>query len=450
MKTKLTGKTSPSIPEAEVAVLGALLIETSAFDHVQFLKPEMFYNTAHQAIFEAIATLNKNSKPVDIITVVEQLRATGKLEETGGPFFITQLTAGVASSAHIEEHALFIKQKYMQRKTIELSQTIQSQAYDDTEDIGDVLFNAGKGIEKLQEDLVGCRDIKSFSDISQAAYQDIHRRMSLYATGMQTGITTGLEDLNRITSGWQGSDLIIIAARPALGKTALALHFAKAAAQAGTQVALFSLEMSDISLYNRFLLSECNVTPENLKAGNLNGDDLLEIDKAVAKLCRLPLWIDDNVSATMPYIRSKCRLLHKKNRCNMVIIDYLQLVTGEKGRNTNREQEISAMSREAKLMAKELNVPVLLLSQLNREVEKRANKRPILADIRESGAIEQDADMVIFIHRPECYGIEINDTRTNTPVTNAGELIIAKYRNGAACSVKFRHNGALTKIYDYY
>jgi len=437
----------PNIPEIEEAVLGALLIETSAFDKVSFLQPDMFYKMSHQDIYEAIVFLNKNNKPVDILTVTEKLRSLAKLEEVGGPFYVTQLSSRVASSAHIEYHAMLIKQKYMQRKAIELSHIIQKQAYDETEDIGDVLFNAGKELERLQEDFIGGNGIRQFTEILQDTYKDIQRRVSLYAAGGQTGVTTGLADLNRITSGWQGSELIVIAARPAMGKTAMALHFAKSAASSGVPVALFSLEMSDISLSNRLLLSECDIIPENLKSGKLDDNDFQKIDQSVNNLYRLPLWVDDNASISMSYIRSKCRLLHKKKRCGMVIIDYLQLATGDRTRNSNREQEISSMSREAKLIAKELNVPVLLLSQLNREVDKRTDKQPQLSDLRESGAIEQDADMVIFINRPEKYGKTITDNAGN-PVKNVGELIIAKYRNGAVGTVKFKHNDSLTRIYD--
>lgn len=438
----------PNIPKAEEAVIGALLIEKEAFDRVSFLLAEMFYRFEHQIIYEAILSLNKADRPVDIITVTEELRMVGKLDEVGGPYYIAKLSSTVASSAHIEEHAMLIKQKYIQRRIIELSHAIQTQAYDDTQDVGDTLFNAGKQIESLQEDMVGTKDIKSFSDVTQEAYVDIERRISLYASGAQTGITTGLADLNRITSGWQNTDLVIIAARPAMGKTAIALHFAKAAAKSGLPVVLFSLEMSSVSMYNRLLLSECDISPENLKSGKLDADDLHKIDQAASRLIDLPISLDDNAVLTMSKIRSKCRLLHKKKKCDMVVIDYLQLITGNRANNNIREQEISEMSREAKLMAKELNIPVLLLSQLNREVEKRPDKRPQLSDLRESGAIEQDADMVMFIHRPEYYGMSIKDKAGN-PITNAGELIIAKYRSGAVGSVRFKHNDSLTRIYDY-
>lgn len=443
------GRLQPQAKEFEEAVLGALMVEKSAFDNVSFLQSKMFYERSHELIFEAIAFLSKQGKPVDILTVTEQLRNTGNLDDVGGAFYITQLSGKVASSVHIEYHAKIIKQKYIQREAIRIASEIQMMAYDDTQDIEDVLFKSGNDIQSLQEDLVGQGDIKSFSEISTLAMEDIERKMVLYSADRQTGVPTGLCDLNRITSGWQNSELVIIAARPAMGKTALSLHFAKAAASSGIPVAFFSLEMSDISLYNRLLLSECDVNPEHLKSGNISPDDLSKIDNAAARLYNLPLYVDDNANASIAFIHSRCRLLKKQKKCGMVVIDYLQLTAESKSTNRTREQEVTQMSREAKLMAKELDIPVLLLSQLSRKVEDRQDKRPMLNDLRESGSIEQDADMVLFIYRPEYYGITPKNKDTGRPEPNTGMLIIAKNRNGKTCDVKFTHNNSLTKIYDY-
>lgn len=441
------GNLTPHAIEAEKAVIGAVINFREAFDSVSFLTPEMFYLPQHQALFEAVISINKRNAPIDIITVSQEIANIGKADEVP-LWFITTLTQYVVSHSHVTEHALIVKQKHLQRQTMKLAMNLQSQAVDDTNDIGDVLFNAGKNMEALLEILVGQNDISSYEDISTLFYQEMQIRLNRYNINKQTGVTTGLVDLNRITSGWQGSELIILAARPAMGKTSMALHFAKSAALSGIPVLIFSLEMSKVSIYNRSVLAQCDkISAANLKSGNLL-NDLTNIDKAVGQLAKLPIYVDDNANVNMAYIRSVSRLMHKKKKCGLIIIDYLQLITTEKAKYGNREQEISAMSREAKLIAKELDVPVILLSQLNRDVEKRQDKQPILSDLRESGAIEQDADMVLFIHRPAYYGKTVTDNQGNE-VENAGELIIAKYRNGAIGKVKFKHNDTLTKVYDY-
>lgn len=443
------GMIPPAAVEVEQAVIGAIInYGASAYDSVSFLRPEMFYNGSYSILFGLVEEMYSKSQKIDLLTLNQSVVASGKLEEIGGSYFIAQTCSAVISSANIVEHALIVKQKYAARKTIELCQKTMKEAYDQFSDVGDVMFDLSKEIESLQEDMTGKDDIKTLADITLPAMQEIDRRVALHAAGGQTGINTGLADLNRITSGWQKSDLIIIAARPAMGKTACALHFAKSAAKSGTPVVFFSLEMSNISLYNRLLLCESNVDPDNLKIGRLNGDDMKEIDKAARSLYELPICVDDNASVSMSYIRSKCRMLHKKNKCGMVIIDYLQLASEKGSKNRTREQEVTQMSREAKIIAKELEVPVLLLSQLNRAIETRADKKPMLSDLRESGSIEQDADMVVFVHRPGYYGEEVKDKQGNI-IQNYGELIIAKYRNGATGKVKFTHNHSLSRIYDF-
>jgi len=441
------GKMMPQAPDAEKAVIGALITFTEAFDKVSFLTTAMFYNPRYQILFEAILSLKKKDAPVDIITVSQELATMGKADEV--PLFVlTEVTMYIQSLAHINTHALIILDKYLQRQILQFSLELQSQATDDTNDVGDVLFNAGKKIEKLQEILIGQKEASTYQDISRLFYEDIQVRMNKFLSGTQTGVTTGLTDLDRITSGWQPSELVILAARPSMGKTAMALHFAHSASRAGVPVVIFSLEMSKVNIYNRSVLSACNnLDPRKLKTGNLM-NDLPSIDKSVGQLCKLPIYVDDNSDINMSYIRSASRLLHKKRQCGMVIIDYLQLIAPEKEKYGNREQEVSAMSRASKLLAKELNIPVILLSQLNREVERRQEKRPQLSDLRESGAIEQDADMVIFIHRPEYYKEVIHDSN-GKPIENAGELIIAKNRNGATGNVRFKHNTTLSRIFDY-
>ena len=444
-------KVQPSAPEAEQAVNGSLLSfgGEKVFDAISSdLNKDMFHDIRHATLYEAIQSLITSNKPCDIVSVMNEIRSMGKIEEVP-PHFIAETSNHGYDSFHAVEHALMIKQKYLQRKAIELSHVLLQQAYDDTEDIGDVLFNAGKSLEQMQQDLIGKNDAQSFKDIAKAALKNIEHKMGLYASGQQTGITTGLQDLNSVTSGWHGGELIVLAARPAMGKTGVSLHFAKSAAKQGIPVVIFSLEMDSISLFERFIASESNVHPSKLKSGNINHEELQAIDRSTGGiLYNLPITINDNAAISMSYIRSICRLHYRQGKCGLVIIDYLQLITESSNGNRNREQEISRMSREAKIIAKELSVPVILLSQLNREVDKRPDKKPILADLRESGAIEQDADMVMFVHRPEYYGIGIKDS-SGHEICNYGELIIAKHRNGSVGTVKFKHNGSLTKIFDY-
>ncbi|NDV58071.1 replicative DNA helicase [Bacteroides sp. 519] len=445
--TPLFGSVTPQALDAERAVIGAIIGFGSAIDEVLFLTPNMFYDSRHRVLFEAIMALKQKNAAIDLITVSQEILVMGQGEQVM-PWFIAELTGSVTSHAHIVDHALIVKQKYLQRQVVEFSLQVQSKAGTESEDIADVLTGAGKEIEHLQEVLVGQEEEASYREISAEFYEDINIRMNRFNNKLQTGITTGLTELNQITSGWQGSELVILAARPAMGKTAVALHLAQSAAHAGTSVLIFSLEMSRVSLYKRSILSESDdINPGKLKSGDLL-NELKDIDKSVAKLSKLPIYVDDNANINMAYIRSKSRLLNKRNKCDMVIIDYLQLITAEKGKYGNREQEIASMSREAKLIAKELDIPVILLSQLNRDVERRQDKRPMLSDLRESGAIEQDADMVVFIHRPGYYGKATKDKNGNE-VKNAGELIIAKYRNGPIGRVKFRHNDTLTKIEDF-
>jgi replicative DNA helicase len=380
-------------------------------------------------------------KPIDLLTVIEKLRHLDTLESAGGVSFVAQLSQKIISSAHLEYHCRIIKQQYLRRKFIENCQIDCKMAFDDTEDIDDIFYKHGKDLEILQEIGVGNQNIKPLCEILIESVSEMYLRKEKAEKGIQPGITTGLADLNRLTGGWQKSDLVILAARPAMGKTAMALHFAKRAAKTGTAVAMFSLEMSDVSLGNRFLLSETDVNPNDFKLGKISQEDSAKIEKAVGKMYQYPIYIDSNASVTMSYIHSRCRLLKKRGKCEMIIIDYLQLAVEKGDKNRNRENEVSKMSREAKLIAKELDVPVILLSQLNRDVDKRSNKVPVLADLRESGAIEQDADMVIFIHRPEYYD--------KNSKNGYGELIIAKYRNGYTGKVLFKYNESMTKIYDY-
>lgn len=433
--------------ELEEAILGALMIEKRAYEQLDsILKPNDFYVESHRNIFKAINSLNESSKPIDMLTVVEELKKTGLLESSGGAVYIAQLTEKVASAAHLEFHAQIIKQKAIERETIDEARKIINRVHEN-EDIGDVLFESGKHLESLQESLIGKTSGDHISVSLKKALNEMYARIEMARNNIRSGINTGFSDLNRMTNGWQKSDLIILAARPAMGKTAVALHHAKSAAIQGIPVAIFSMEMSDVSLANRLILSEANVDPERFKSGYLTNEEIKSIEQATGYIWKLPIYVDDNPCASMPYIRAKCRILSKQGKCGMIIGDYLQLTESD-GDSGNREQEVAKMSRTAKKIAKELEVPFLLLSQLNRGNETRQDKKPLLSDLRESGAIEQDADMVIFIHRPEYYGIEVTD-KQGCKESNYGELIVAKHRNGATGLVKFKHNVGMTKFYDY-
>ncbi|WP_062184312.1 replicative DNA helicase [Dysgonomonas macrotermitis] len=441
------GFVPPQALELEEAVLGAILIEKEAFSLVEeILLPDDFYTDQHQIIFNSIRRLNKESKPIDMMTVVESLRNDNKLEEIGGPVAIAQLTERVASAAHIAFHANIIKQKSIERKAILIGREITQQIMLNS-DISDVLFGFGKKIEELQEALIGRANGDHVSVPIKKALEEMHNRIKLARQGIRSGVNTGFADLNKYTNGWQPGDLIIEAARPAMGKTAVALQHAKSAALQGIPVAFFSLEMSDVSLANRLILSEANVDPEKFKSGYLSNEEIDLIEKSAGTLWKLPIYVDDNPCASMGYIRAKCRLLKKKGQLGLIVGDYLQLAENDE-ESGSREQEVAKMSRTAKKIAKELEVPFILLSQLNRGNESRSDKKPLLSDLRESGAIEQDADMVIFIHRPEYYGIEVTD-KNGVKESNYGELIIAKHRNGATGTVKFKHNIGMTKFFDY-
>lgn len=433
--------------DIEQAVLGAILLEKDAFSIVsEMLDSSDFYSESNQVIYETIKELDKDRKPIDMLTIVDALNSKGKLDSIGGAIYIANLTDSIASSVHLNYHAGILKEKAVERKSIEsLHKAIKSIQLG--ESIGDVLFSIGKNIEAHQEALIGKQSTLHISSSLRESVSNMYDRIKLYEDGKQSGVSTGLKTLNNKINGWQKSELIVIAGRPAMGKTAFLLHFTKVAALDNIAVALFSLEMSNVSLSNRLVLSECDVDVDRFKSGELTTSETNDIEQAAGKLWKLPIYVDDNPSVTMDYIRSKSRVLHRQGKCDMVLIDYLQLAT-ESNKGLNREQAISQMSRTAKIIAKELNIPVILLSQLNRSVESREDKKPLLSDLRESGAIEQDADKVIFIYRPGYYGKKV-DGDDGKPISNYGQLIIAKNRNGAVGIVGFTHNDSLTKIYDY-
>lgn len=433
----------PHCIDAELSVIGSLLLESSAIDRVSniLLSGSFFYDERHRIIYDVIQSIDNEGRKPDIIIISEEIGKLGNIDIVGLDY-ITDLYSSAISSVNVEEHASMIRDCYLRRQMIESGLRTISQAYDDTQESFSILSNTDTDIQNIMAEAIGRDQTEDLQIILGKALDSLYERIEKRKNNQMSGIPTGLKELDKYTNGWQDSDLVILAARPAMGKTAFALHTAKAAAINGKYVVLFNLEMNQVQLVNRMILSETSVHPNRFNAGNLINDEIVNIEKAINSLYNLNISIDGNTDVTMSYIRNKCRLLKKKGQCAMIIIDYLQLVSSSSDKNRTREQEVSQISREAKLMAKELNVPVLLLSQLNRDVDKRQSKKPLLSDLRESGSIEQDADIVIFIHRPGYYD------RANEELKGYGELIISKYRNGNPGEIPFRYNDSLTQIFD--
>jgi replicative DNA helicase len=441
------GKLPPQAIELEEAVLGALMLEKNALNAViDILKPESFYKEAHQKIFAAIINLFQKTQPVDILTVTNELKKTGELDIVGGPYFITQLTNRIASAANVEYHARIVSQKHIQRELIRISADTIKDAYEDSTDVFDLLDKAESNLFAVAESNIRKNYDSMSSLIGQAIKQiEIARTQKDGISGVQSGFT----ELDRTTSGWQKSDLIILAARPGMGKTAFVLSLARnTAVDFQKPVAVFSLEMSSIQLVNRLIAGETELSAEKLKKGNLQDHEWQQLNTQITKLAEAPIFIDDTPALSIFELRAKCRRLKSQHDIQLIIIDYLQLMTAGGEGKGNREQEISNISRSLKSIAKELDVPIIALSQLSRAVETRGgDKRPQLSDLRESGAIEQDADMVMFIYRPEYYGIT-EDKENGSSLTGIAELIIAKHRNGALKDVRLRFISHLAKFVD--
>ncbi|MBL7472505.1 replicative DNA helicase [Robertkochia sediminum] len=440
------GKVPPQALDLEEAVLGAMMIDKKGIDEViDMLNPSVFYKESHQHIFESIVQLFESSEPIDLLTVSTKLKQNGKLERVGGDFYLIQLTKKVSSSAHIEYHARIILQKYIQRSLIKISNEIIEDAYDETTDVFDLLDEAeGKFYEVTQG------NIKKSAETAQSLVMQAKKKIEEISNkeGL-SGIPTGFDKLDKLTSGWQPSDLIIVAARPGMGKTALTLSMARnIAVDANMPVAFFSLEMSSVQLITRLISSETGLSSEKLRTGKLEKHEWEQLNVKVKNLESAPLFIDDTPSLSIFDLRAKARRLASQHGIRMIMIDYLQLMTaGGSQKGGNREQEISMISRNLKALAKELNVPVIALSQLSRAVETRGgSKRPLLSDLRESGAIEQDADIVSFIYRPEYYKIEEWDDEERSPTAGQGEFIVAKHRNGGLENIRLKFLGHLGKF----
>ncbi|WP_452222447.1 replicative DNA helicase [Lacinutrix salivirga] len=439
------GKIPPQALDLEEVVLGAMMIDKKGVDEViDILSADAFYKEAHQHIFEAIFQLFENSEPIDLLTVSTQLKKNQKLDVSGGDFYLISLTQKVSSSAHIEFHARIILQKFIQRSLIKISSEIIEDSYDETQDVFDLL---DKAESKLYEVTQG--NIKKSSETAQELVIQAKKKIEEISNkeGL-SGIATGFNKLDKLTSGWQPSDLIIVAARPGMGKTALTLSMARnIAVDQNIPVAFFSLEMASVQLITRLISSETGLSSEKLRTGKLEKHEWEQLNVKVKGLEKAPLFIDDTPSLSIFDLRAKARRLASQHGIKLIMIDYLQLMTGGSSHGGNREQEISMISRNLKALAKELNVPVIALSQLSRAVETRGgSKRPLLSDLRESGAIEQDADIVSFIYRPEYYKIDEWDDEERSPTEGQAEFIIAKHRNGGLENIRLKFIGNLGKF----
>lgn len=445
--------TIPQAVELEQSVIGTLIMEPDRLTEVVgVLSPESFCDGRNSFIYQTLIEMFDQNTPVDLYNVGKRCNGSPLFKGRAGTLYASECTCKVGSGVNLLFQTQIIQQCYIARLLKNAGSRIYSLASNNTADVADVLDESNKLIDKINALSCGSSAGQSLRDSLTESLKLAEQRQAAYLGGSPTGIPTGISDLNRLTGGWRGSQLIILAARPAMGKTALMLHFAKSAALNGTPVCIFSLEMSHVSLSDRLLLSECEVEVNRFRNGDLSGDDWRQLNEASAQLEKLPIHVDDNAVVSMRYIKTRCHILKKQGKCGLIMIDYLQLAdTSTKERNRNREQEIAQASRQAKIIAKELDVPVVLLSQLSRECEKRADKQPQLSDLRESGAIEQDADVVGFIFRPAYYGLDRIETLKygNISTSGLGIINIAKQRDGATGLVAFSHNPSMTKIGDF-
>ncbi|MDE6575354.1 MAG: replicative DNA helicase [Muribaculaceae bacterium] len=429
----IAGRLAPRAIEIEAAVLGALMLEKDAFAQVcDLLKPESFYEPRHSIVYQAIQALGLEEQPVDMMTVTNHLRKTDELEKVGGAAFSAGRTMNVASAAHVEFHAKIVAQKYLARELISFASTVENSAFDESNDVDDLLQEAEQKLFEISQRNVK-REVVQINSLLTGAVEQM-QIASQRASGL-SGLPTGFHGLDKVTSGWQNSDLIIIAARPAMGKTAFVLSMALNIAMDNNPIAVFSLEMSNMQLVNRLIANACEIPGEKVRSGKLSDLEMTQLLSRLQKLQSVPLFVDDTSGISMMELRTKARRLVREHGVRMIIIDYLQLMTAGI-KLGSREQEVSTISRSLKQLAKELNIPIIALSQLNRKVEDRGNKdkRPQLSDLRESGAIEQDADIVCFIHRPEYYLKQAVDEEGNN-IKGKAEFIIAKHRSGSVGTV---------------
>ncbi len=438
---QLQGRVPPHSDEAEIAVLGAMMIDRIAVSKVvETLTDDAFYQEKHRLIFNAIIRLFERGGTPDFISVGEELKAIdeNRIVDT---MFLSNITISTPTAANVEQHARIVQERYLKRLLISTSGQIMANAYDDSTDALEEIDIAEKNIFEIAEKRLR-KSYVGINKLTRDAYEMIIKLSQRDQTGL-TGVPSGFVELDRLLGGFQKSDLIIIAARPSMGKTALALSIARNAAVGNNiPVAVFSIEMSSMQLVIRLLSSEARIDQQKLRTGRINQEENSLIVGGLSRLSNAPIFIDDSPMLTIMELRAKCRRLKAEHQIQMVIVDYLQLLTAPK--SESREREISQISASLKQIAKELDIPVLALAQLNRSVESRTDKRPMLSDLRESGSIEQDADVVMFVNRPEVYGQAHYDDADKTPTEGTAELIIGKQRNGptGACRVAFQKNYA--------
>lgn len=440
------GHLQPQALDVERLVLGALMIDKDAFSVVsEFLKPQTFYEPRNQKIYQAIQTLNVDEHPVDISTVIEELKREGTLDDVGGPSYVLQLSHDVASSAHIEYHAHILTQKFLARQLISYAGNIETKAFDESFDVNELMQEAEGSLFELSQNNMK----KDYVQVDPVIIKAIEMLQKAAQTaGGLTGVPTGYTKLDEKTSGWQNSDLVIIAGRPAMGKTSFALSLAKnIAVDYQIPIAFFSLEMSNVQLVNRLISNVCSISGSKMLNGQLSHDEWERLDKDIRKLQGSPIYIDDTPGLSIFELRTKARRLVREKGVKIIMIDYLQLMNANGMRFGSRQEEVAKISQSLKGLAKELDIPILALSQLNRTVEGREGvegKRPQLSDLRESGAIEQDADMVMFVHRPEYYHIFQDDKGRD--LHGMAQIIIAKHRKGATGDVLLTFKGEFTRF----
>lgn len=443
--TMVYGKVPPQARDMEAAILGAIMLARDAIDEVQeLLKPECFYVDAHQRIYRAILDLYQKSQRIDLLTVTEELRRREDLEIVGGPYYVTQLTNAVVSAANIENHSRIVMQKFIQREVIKIGGQMVMDGYEDKTDVFELLDQVESDIMAVTVSNIK----KDFNGIDHGLVTVVQRIEELRLKDESiTGVPAGFKSIDSITNGWQPTDLIILAARPSVGKTAFALNLARNAALnpfKPTPVGFFSLEMSEAQLVQRILSAESEIWLEKIARGKMDDTEMKTLyTKGIQTLARAPIFIDDTAGLNMFELRAKARRMKRKHKVGLIIIDYLQLMSGDSNDSKNREREIAKISRELKKLAKDLEIPIIALSQLSREVEKRGQKVPMLSDLRESGAIEQDADLVAFLYRPSD-----EEVKADGDLRNKGMVKIAKNRHGKLDEIVLKFFGQIQKWMD--
>jgi len=446
------GSVVPYAKEAEEAVISTLLFNGNHIEWLSgILSAEMFYSEPNANIYSAAKSLYDDNKPVDIITITERLGRHGKLTSSGGEYYIRSLANKIVTTSNLEEHALYVVEKYVARKLIEIGQSMIKGAMDEEVDVMDCFVDGEKQLAALGDAIVGKRGVIGMNELLKQSYERLLARVENYRKGETSGVDTGLYWLNRITGGWHNGNLIILAGRPGMGKTCVALSTALSAGKKNFHSLIFSLEMSTDELADRFVISGTNICSEQFRIGDVSDDDISLVNSSINRLCDLPIFVDENATVTAAYIRARVREQCRK-KCDLVIVDYLNLMIPEGKKNRNRENDVSEMTRALKMIAKESNVPIIVLAQLSRKCEDRKLKKPELADLRESGSIEQDADIVLFVYRPGYYWNADEPEKApeeyRDKLRNYGELIIAKNRHGRTGFVEFSHNDTVSAIYD--